>query len=153
MAKRTVVKIGDQMLRLKSKAVVNFDESLWQLLDDMKETMNAENGVGIAAVQVAVLRRACIVFADDEYIEFINPVIISSSGNQFIQEGCLSVPDTHGEVDRPKKITVKAYDRFGKPFACKMSGYKAIVCCHEFDHLDGVLFTDKMKKNKDKEGN
>ena len=156
MAKRMIVKLGDALLRVKSKEVTVFDERLAQLLDDMRETMISDNGVGIAAVQVGVLKRACIVSQDgEEFFEFINPVVKKSSGVQTSCEGCLSVPGTNGEVDRPKKITVIAYDRKGNKFEFVATGYLAIICCHEFDHMDGILFIDKMKKdiekpNKDK---
>lgn len=138
------------MLRLKSKSVIEFDARLAQLLDDMRETMIDENGVGIAAVQVGVLKRACIVCPDGEtFYEFINPVIIESSGKQTSCEGCLSVPGINGDVERPKKLTVRAFDREGKQFELKAEGYLAIICSHEFDHMDGVLFIDKMKKEQE----
>lgn len=147
MAKRMIVKNGDPLLRMKSKTVVEFDGRLAQLLDDMRDTMIGENGVGIAAVQVGVLKRACIVCPDGEtFYEFINPEVVKSSGTQTSCEGCLSVPNRNGDVERPKKITVKAYDRDGKQFELKASGYLAIICSHEFDHLNGVLFIDKIKK-------
>lgn len=147
MAKRIIVKNGDPLLRLRSKVVTEFDGRLAQLLDDMRDTMIAENGVGIAAVQVGVLKRACIVCPDGETsYEFINPEIVKKSGTQSSVEGCLSVPNMSGEVERPKKIDIRAYDRFGKQFELKATGYLAIICCHEFDHMDGVLFIDKVKK-------
>lgn len=153
MAKRSIIKIGDPLLRLKSKPVFDFDERLVMLLGDMRETMIAEKGVGIAAVQVGVLRRACIVSEDGEtFYEFINPVIIKSSGKQTSYEGCLSVPGQNGDVQRPKKMLIRAYSRDGEPFEIEAGGYLAVICSHEFDHMDGILFTDKLMANEKKEG-
>lgn len=145
MAKRLIVKVGDDLLRKRSREVTEFDERLGELLDDMRETMIAADGVGLAAPQVGVLKRAVVISPDGrDFYEFVNPVIVSSSGRQICREGCLSVPGVSGEVERPKKIEVLAYDRNGKRFVLNAEGYLANICCHEFDHLDGVLFIDKM---------
>lgn len=145
MAKRLIVKVGDDMLRKRSREVTEFDGRLGELLDDMRETMIAADGVGLAAPQVGVLKRAVVISPDGrDFYEFVNPVIVSSSGRQICREGCLSVPGVSGEVERPKKIEVLAYDRNGKRFVLNAEGYLANICCHEFDHLDGVLFIDKM---------
>ena len=145
MAKRLIVKVGDDLLRKRSREVTEFDGRLGELLDDMRETMIAADGVGRAAPQVGVLKRAVVISPDGrDFYEFVNPVIVSSSGRQICREGCLSVPGVSGEVERPKKIEVLAYDRNGKRFVLNAEGFLANICCHEFDHLDGVLFIDKM---------
>lgn len=145
MAKRLIVKVGDDLLRKRSREVTEFDGRLGELLDDMRETMIAADGVGLAAPQVGVLKRAVVISPDGrDFYEFVNPVIVSSSGRQICREGCLSVPGVSGEVERPKKIEVFAYDRNGKRFVLNAEGFLANICCHEFDHLDGVLFIDKM---------
>lgn len=145
MAIRPIVKMGDDLLRMKSKTVTEFDERLGILLDDMRETMLKNNGVGIAAPQVGILKRACIVSVDGKtFYELINPVVIKASGRQIGPEGCLSVPGINGEVERPKKLIVDCVDRKGFPVRFKVSDYEAVAFCHEMDHLDGILFIDKM---------
>ena len=145
MARRMIVKIGEDILRKKCKEVTEFNASLGELLDDMKETMLDADGVGLAGPQVGVLRRVAVVSPNGRnFYEFVNPVIVSSSGSQICREGCLSVPGINGEVERPKKIEVMAYDRNGRRFLLKAEGFLANICCHEFDHLDGILFIDKM---------
>ncbi len=148
MAKRTVVKIGDEILRMRSKEVTEFDSRLAVLLDDMRETMLIEDGVGLAAPQVGVLRRAVVISPNGkDFYEFINPVILKAEGKQKCNEGCLSVPGIHGKVERPKKLEIRANDRYGREFVVKVDGFLANICCHEFDHLDGILFIDKMIKD------
>lgn len=142
MATRKVVKVGDEILRKKSKEVKDFDESLWQLLDDMKETMHASDGMGLAAVQVGILRRAIIIEVNNAFIELINPVITAKKGEDIEQEGCLSVGNFRGRVKRPYQITVKAFDRFGYPFTLTGEKWLARCICHEIDHLNGILFID-----------
>lgn len=142
MAIRNIIQIGDPTLRRKSFEVTDFGEKTQQLIDDMKETLIKAEGAGIAAPQVGVLRRIFIVSADDKYYECVNPVIVSQSGTQEGQEGCLSVRGKFGNVKRPMRVTVKAQDRFGKPFTVKASGFLARAFCHENDHLNGVLYTD-----------
>ncbi len=149
MAIRKVVKIGESSLRKKSKPVKDFDEDLWQLLDDMKETMYENDGMGFAAPQVGILRRAIIVDVNNAFIELINPEILSKKGEDVEEEGCLSVGNFRGRVKRPYEITVKAYDRFGYPFTLKAEKWLARCICHEVDHLDGILFVDKCL-DKDK---
>ena len=145
MARRMIVKIGEDILRKKCKEVTEFDARLGELLDDMKETMLDADGVGLAGPQVGVLRRVAVVSPNGKnFYEFVNPVIVSSSGTQICREGCLSVPGINGEVERPKKIEVMAYDRNGRRFLLKAEGFLANICCLEFDHLDGILFIDKM---------
>ncbi|MBE7073484.1 MAG: peptide deformylase [Clostridiales bacterium] len=149
MAIRKIVKIGEDFLRKKSKPVQNFDEDLWQLLDDMKETMIASDGMGLAAPQIGVLRRIAVVEVNNAYFELINPQIIKSKGEDVEEEGCLSVGSFKGRVKRPYEITVSAFDRFGYPFTLTGEKWLARCICHEIDHLDGILFVDKsMDKDK-----
>ncbi len=147
MALRQIVKFGDELLRKKSRPVTNFDERLWTLLDDMKETMQSQQGAGLAAVQVGILRRAVVIDVRDKHgvIELINPEIVSAEGSQCGGEGCLSAPNVWEEVERPNVVTVRAQDRFGKEFTMTGSALLARAFCHEIDHLDGILFTDHVK--------
>ena len=149
MAIRKVVYIGEPTLRKKSKPVKEFDESLWELLDDMKETMYENDGMGFAAPQVGILRRVIIVDVNNAFIELINPEITSKKGEDIEEEGCLSVGSFRGRVKRPYEITVSAYDRFGYPFTIKCEKWLARCICHEVDHLDGILFVDRSL-DKDK---
>lgn len=143
MAIRNIIQIGDPTLRKKSFEVTDFGQKTAELLDDMKETLIKADGVGLAAPQVGVLRRIFIVKIDDLYYECINPVITESRGKQIGDEGCLSVRGKFGTVERPKKITVVAYDRNGKKFTVKAQDFVARAFCHEYDHLDGILYVDK----------
>lgn len=144
MAVRQIV-TDEEFLRKKCKLVEKFDEKLWQLLDDMAETMYQANGVGLAANQVGVLRRVVVIDTDDNLIELINPEIIETSGTQTGQEGCLSFPGQFGDVTRPNVVTVKAQDRFGKEFKITGKELLARAFCHETDHLDGNVFIDLAK--------
>ena len=146
MALRNIVKVGDDILRKKSREVTKFDARLHQLLDDMKETLYKSNGVGLAAVQVGVLRRVVVIDCGDGYIELINPEITEREGEQEEVEGCLSVPGKNGITRRPMKVTVKAQNRDGNWCVYQGEGLKARCFCHELDHLDGVLFIDNMLK-------
>ena len=146
MADRKVVMMGDELLRKKSKPVRVFDEYLWDLLDDMKETMHHKNGAGLAAVQVGILKRVVIVEANNMFIELVNPVIVKERGEDIEEEGCLSVGTMTGRVKRPMEVTVDAQDRYGYNFTLTGEKFLARVLCHEIDHLDGVLFVDKMLK-------
>ena len=143
MAIRNIIQIGDPTLRKKSFEVVDFGAKTAELLDDMKETLKKADGVGLAAPQVGVLRRIFIISVEDKYYECINPVIVSQSGKQTGDEGCLSVRGKFGTVERPKKITVEAYDRYGNKFTVKAQDFLARAFCHEYDHLDGILYVDK----------
>ena len=150
MAIRKIVEIGNDTLRKKSKPVVAFDEDLGILLDDMKKTMVERRGMGLAAVQVGVLRRAVIVeIAPKTYLEIINPTILQTSGKVCDSEGCLSVPNFYTDVPRPKYVKIEAYDRTGKKFSFEAEDYVARCICHEIDHLDGVLFVDHTKQGRD----
>lgn len=149
MAIRNLVYSNEMLIRKKSKVVTEFDERLDELLEDMKETMHKFDGVGLAAVQVGVLKRCIVVEACGQYLELINPKILSSEGTQTMQEGCLSVKDKTGDVIRPYKITVNAQNRYGDNMVLTVEGFLAVVLCHEIDHLDGVLFIDKMIEKRD----
>ncbi|MEG1477093.1 MAG: peptide deformylase [Oscillospiraceae bacterium] len=152
MALRMIVQEGDPILNKVCRPVTNFDEKLGQLIDDMRETLSGAEGYGLAAPQVGILRRVFIsvdernMDEDEEmpedyelsFLEFINPEIISSEGEVVAYEGCLSFPGHNGEIVRPKKVTVRAFDRFGKPFTLEAEDMLARCICHETNHLDGV---------------
>lgn len=144
MALRNIVKEGDPTLRKISRSVLNFDDRLCQLLDDMADTLYDADGCGLAAPQVGILRRICIVDVGDGLIELINPVITGEEGEQEETEGCLSCPGDYGVTKRPMKVTVKAQDRNGNTFTVSGEGLKARAFCHEIDHLNGILFKDKI---------
>ena len=155
MAIRQIVELGDEILRKKSFEVTDFGAKTHQLLDDMYDTLVKADGAGLAAVQVGVLRRAFIVIAGDSVkdgvIEFINPQIISQSGQQTGTEGCLSVKDNWGDVTRPYKVVVKFQDRYGKQQKIKAEGFMARAICHEYDHLDGIVYVDKAHNLRSKQ--
>ncbi|MBE6885495.1 MAG: peptide deformylase [Oscillospiraceae bacterium] len=148
MAVRNIVKDGDPVLRKQSRLVEQFDERLFTLLDDMRETMHQAEGVGLAAVQVGVLRRVVVIDIGEGLIELINPVITSQKGSQTDNEGCLSFPGEYGRVTRPNKVTVSAQDRHGNPFTIKGEGLLARAFCHEIDHLDGKLYVDLVEPER-----
>ena len=148
MATRNIVTKEEPLLYKKSRPVKSFDARLHQLLDDMAETLLSSGGVGLAAPQVGVLRRAVLVIEtnvpegeEEKLIELINPEIIESSGEQYGAEGCLSFPDEYGLVKRPLDVTVRAQDRNGESFTVSGTGLTARCFCHEIDHLDGIVFT------------
>ena len=143
MAVRNVVQVGDDVLRQKCNPVEEFDEKLWALLDDMKDTVKKEQGAGLAAPQVGVLRRLAVVDVEEGYFEFINHVIVQQKGEQSGWEGCLSVRGKSGIVSRPMKVTVTYQDRNGDKYLLKAKGFFARAICYELDHLDGVLYIDK----------
>lgn len=144
MALRKIFQDGDEILTKRSRPVERFDDKLAVLLDDMRETMLAADGVGLAAPQVGILRRIAVVEADDVYLELINPQIIDFSGEQIGEEGCLSVDSSKNcRVLRPMTVTVKAYDRHGNVYERTVSDLPARAVCHELDHLEGILFYTK----------
>ena len=143
MAIRNVVQVGDDVLRQVCFPVEEFDEKLWKLLDDMKETVKKEEGAGLAAPQVGILRRLAVVDVDEGYFELINPKIVAQKGEQSGWEGCLSVRGKSGIVSRPMKVTVTYQDRNGQQQTIKAKGFFARAICHELDHLDGILYIDK----------
>lgn len=142
MAILNIVKEGDPTLRKICRPVTEITPRIVRLLDDMKETLADANGAGLAAPQVGILRRICVVDTGEEVLELINPEIIFAEGEQEEVEGCLSVPDVWGYTHRPAKVTVKALDRNGEEFTAEGEGLVARCFCHEIDHLDGKLFTD-----------
>jgi len=154
MAIRNILRDDDKTLLKNSRVVTDFNKRLHILLDDMRETLIEANGLGLAAPQVGVLRRAVLIVdlsietesIDEQIIELINPVIIESSGEQSGSEGCLSVPGVYGIVTRPDHIKVKAQDRFGKSFTYEGSELTARAICHEVDHLNGIIFTSVAER-------
>lgn len=142
MAKRYVVQTGDPVLRQRSAEVKSFNRELCALLDDMKETVRAENGAGLAAPQIGVLQRVVVIDVEEGFFELVNPVIISKKGSQTGPEGCLSVKGKQGVVTRPEKVKAEYRDRNGKKHKLTAEGFFARAVCHECDHLDGVLYTD-----------
>lgn len=154
MAIRNVIQVGDEILRKKSKPVKEFDQKLAELLDDMRETMVKNDGCGLAAVQVGILRRVVVLDVNHMKIELINPEIVDSYGESIEREGCLSVKGETGYVKRPSEVTIKALDRYGNEFILTGVDMLARALCHEIDHLDGILYIDKVikdyKEKKDK---
>ena len=153
MAIRVIREIGDDILEKQCKAVPKMTLRTKILIGDMLETMYESNGVGLAAPQVGILRRVVLVIEtnvedeeDEEILELINPVIVSSEGEQTGAEGCLSVPGEYGIVTRPSVVTVRAQDRDGGWFEYTGTGLTARCICHELDHLDGHLFTEKCER-------
>ena len=146
MALRRIVQQGDKCLNTVCRPVKEFNTHLHQLLDDMAETLTQANGAGLAAPQVGVLRRICLVLDEesDTYIELINPEIIAQSGEQTGLEGCLSVPGKWGIVTRPSTVRVRAQDRMGNWFEVEGTDLTARAFCHEIEHLDGHLFTEHV---------
>ena len=149
MALRKILTADESALHKVCKPVTKFDAKLHTLLDDMAQTLFEANGVGLAAPQVGILRRAAVIDVRDGKgaIELINPVIIEKTGTQTGNEGCLSAPGEWCEVERPQCVTVKAFDRNGKEFELKGTDLLARAICHEVDHLDGILFIDRVKQD------
>lgn len=147
MALRTIITEGDPVLNKVSRPVEKFDQRLHDLMDDLKETLADSNGVGLAAPQIGILRRAVVVMdEDDNVIELINPTIIKAEGEQTGLEGCLSVPGKYGVVTRPMYVTVRAQDRYGETFEVSGEEIVARCFCHELEHLDGHLFVERTQQ-------
>lgn len=145
MALREIRKLGDEILRKNSRKIESVDEKIKILLEDMVETMQHENGVGLAAPQVGVLKRAVVIDGGERgMIKLINPEIIAFEGSQTDEEGCLSIPGRSGNVERPKYVTVKALNESGEEIIIKGEDLIARAFCHEIDHLNGILFIDKI---------
>lgn len=151
MAIRNIRKDNDEILRKTSKKVDNIDERITTLLYDMAETMRDAEGVGLAAPQVGVLRRVVIIDVGEGLIELINPVIVYEKGEQCREEGCLSVPGKSGAVKRPAKVIVRALNRKGETVEITGEDLLATAICHEIDHLNGVLFIDKIISKNEQE--
>ena len=151
MAIRNIRVDDDPILRKKSRPVTEFNDRLFELLDDMKDTLYKSGGVGLAAPQVGVLRRVVVMDVSEDrsdYIELINPEIYEEDGSQTGNEGCLSLPGLCGVVTRPMVVKVKAQNRDGKWCLYKGEGLKARCFCHEIDHLDGIVFTQRVIKKE-----
>ncbi|MGL6105337.1 peptide deformylase [Romboutsia sp.] len=146
MAIRQIVQIGEPVLRKKAKKVEKIDEKIIQLLEDMTDTMYEADGVGLAAPQVGILKRVVVIDIGEGLIEFINPEIVETSGEYIDDEGCLSVVGESGAVKRPYYVKVRAFDRNGQLFEIEGEELLARAFCHEIDHLEGVLFVDKIEK-------
>lgn len=146
MAIRQIVKEGDEGLRKISRDVSIIDDKCKILLDDMRDTMYEANGIGLAAPQVGMLKRIFVIDLHDQngLMEFINPEFITRDGEQISCEGCLSIPGFEGEVKRPAYIKIKALDRNGEEFIYEGEELAAVCVSHEYDHLDGILFRDKV---------
>lgn len=151
MSRLFVVQTGDPVLRQKCTEVKSFNEKLWKLLDDMKETVRAENGAGLAAPQIGISERVVVIDVEEGFFEMVNPVILFSKGEQTGPEGCLSVKGKQGTVTRPDKVKAEYRDRYGKKHKLTAVGFFARAVCHELDHLDGVLYTDKATELYDVE--
>jgi len=143
MALRIIRTEEDEILYKKSKYVTEINDKIIQLLDDMQETMNAYRGVGLAAVQVGILKRLIVVSYEDTVYRLINPEIISFSGEEAAYEGCLSIPRKHMMVRRPTNVMLKALNEAGDEVLIEASGHLARIFCHETDHLEGILYTQK----------
>lgn len=152
MATRTILLKDNPRLRKISRPVTKINKHITELLDDMAQTMYEARGVGLAAPQVGVLRRVVVIDVGDGLIELINPEIIHAEGQQRMEEGCLSLPDDAGYVVRPAKVTVRALDRNGEEHEYTGEELLARAFAHEIDHLDGILFTDKMVERIEPEG-
>jgi len=145
MAIRNIVILGeDEVLRKKSRIVDKFDQRLWTLLDDMADTMYDADGAGLAAPQVGILKRVVVIDVGEGIVEMINPEITYREGSMINPEGCLSVPGRRGTVERPEKLRVKFQDRHGEHHEIEAEGFFCMAVCHETDHLDGVVYVDKM---------
>lgn len=151
MALRKIIIDGDPVLRKTARPIDHIDDHIHTLLDDMAETMYAADGVGLAAPQVGVRRQVVVIDVGSGLIELINPTIIEENGEQCHAEGCLSVPNKQAYVNRPATVKVQAYNRAGEAIEYSAEGYLAIAMCHEIDHLNGILFTDKMIVMTDEE--
>ena len=147
MAIRNIVKLGDPILSKKSRPVENFDEKLFTILDDMKDTLYKAEGAGLAAVQVGILRRVVVMDCGDGYLELVNPEIVERSEEvQHETEGCLSLPGRFGIVTRPSYVKLRAQNRKGQWKLYEGTELKARAFCHEIDHLDGIVFKDRIKR-------
>lgn len=144
MAIRNIRKYDDELLRKTSKKVDKISERILTLLEDMSETMHNADGIGLAAPQVGVLKRVIVVDVGEGVVKLINPEIIESQGSAIDTEGCLSIPGEQGSVERPVKVKVKGINENGEAVSIEAEDLFARALCHEIDHLDGILFTDKV---------
>lgn len=146
MALRKLRTDDDPILRKRSKNVTTFDQKLEDLVDDMKESLIASEGVGLSAVQVGVLKRVILAYPEEDILVYVNPEITASYGHQIDCEGCLSLPGITGEVERPMEIELTYQSLDGTRKKERIQGFHARIMCHEIDHLDGILFTDRAKE-------
>jgi peptide deformylase len=144
MSLRSLHLLGSPVLRQHSAEVTTVDDDVRRLVEDMFETMDASQGVGLAANQVGVARRVAVVDADGDRFAMINPNIVEAEGRATAEEGCLSIPDIYGDVTRPERVVIEALDAAGTPFRKEATGLKARAIQHEIDHLDGILFLDHL---------
>lgn len=153
MALRNIVFEGDEILRKRAREVSDINSHVCMILDDMLETMRDHDGVGIAAPQVGILKRMFIVEIDGQVMELINPEIVETEGIQTEDEGCLSLPGKIGTVERPAYIKMKGLNREGQEVSYEGTGLLAVALSHEYDHLNGVLYTDKATNVREPESN
>jgi peptide deformylase len=149
MAIRNIRTIGDDILRKKCRRVDEINDRILTLIKDMQETMYAADGVGLAAPQVGILKRIAVVDVGEGIVNLINPEILDAEGEYLDEEGCLSIPGEQGVVSRPEKIKVKALNEKGEEIIFEAKDLFARAICHELDHLDGVLFVDKVIESED----
>lgn len=140
--------LGSEILRRASAPVTAVDDAVRRLVDDMFETMDVAEGVGLAANQVGIGQRVAVVDAEGDRFAMINPRIVEVSGRSTAEEGCLSIPDVYAEVTRPEQVVLEALDREGQPYRMEATGLKARAIQHEIDHLDGILFLDRLSPMK-----
>lgn len=146
MAIRVVRENGDEILRKKSREVESIDDKIREILDDMVETLHKYNGVGLAGPQIGILKRIIVIdlYDDEEPMKLINPAIVKEKGKQEVEEGCLSFPNQYGKIIRPAEVTVEALNENGEKVKIKAKELLAQALCHEIDHLNGILFVDKI---------
>lgn len=146
MAIRVVRENGDEILRKKSREVESIDDKIREILDDMVETLHKYNGVGLAGPQIGILKRIIVIdlYDDERPMKLINPAIVREKGKQEVEEGCLSFPNQYGKIIRPAEVTVEALNENGEKVKIKAKELLAQALCHEIDHLDGILFVDKI---------
>lgn len=147
MALRKIRLEDDPILRKKSRSIEKIDDRIKTLAQDMFDTMYDADGVGLAAPQIGILKRIIVIDIGENPIALINPVIIEAEGEQIDQEGCLSIPGASGDVKRPNRVKIEGFDLDGKEKTIESEGLLARAFCHEIDHLDGILFTDKVIQN------
>lgn len=152
MALRNIRKDGEEVLRKISREVNVINDKILMLLKDMADTMYKADGIGLAAPQVGILKRVVVIDAGEGLLELVNPKIINRSGMQAEVEGCLSLPGIYGEVERPAKVAVEALNSNGEKIVVEGEGLLARALCHEIDHLDGILFKDKVIRFIENEG-
>ena len=146
MAIRVVRENGDEILRKKSREVESIDDKIREILDDMVETLHKFNGVGLAGPQIGILKRIIVIdlYDDERPMKLINPAIVKEKGKQEVEEGCLSFPNQYGKIIRPAEVTVEALNENGEKVKIKAKELLAQALCHEIDHLNGILFVDKI---------